>query len=137
MQFAAFSRPTVSKYFISFYSFTENYAGTGPYPYNINGGAVSRYATFGNAYKLSKIGTWIDAYIATFTVDDCGKKNYRFDSSGAVIEESNFFKLQMGGFTDAHTKIWSKFYRKPVPVPEDLNTQEKLNALSTLWMSQA
>lgn len=120
-----------------FYCFVENYMGAGLYPYNWNGGAMSRTGTYGRAFKLTTGSKWIDSYIATFTVDDCGGKKYRFDSSaGLTTDGRNFFFLQMGGFGDAYTVPRTVFKRKPEAVPEDLNSPEKLQFLYDLWRKQ-
>lgn len=120
--FASFSRPSQSVYFSYLYAFTENFAGQGSYPFKKNGGAVSRTANYGNGYKYTLDGKWIDAYMATFTVDDCGQRKYRFDSSAGLDEGTNSFFLQMGGFGDAYTVPRTVFKRKPEPVPTHLAT---------------
>lgn len=82
--FASFSRPSELLYFWYFYSFNENFYGAGNYPFKDNGGAVSRYGNYGRSFKLTNDSKWVDAFMATFSVDDCGKRKYRLDSSAGL-----------------------------------------------------
>jgi hypothetical protein len=85
---ASFKRPKTSTYLKGLYSFLENF--------NTETGNVKRMALYSNQWVRDNLGNWMQLTKATFTIDDTGRKNYRKDYAGGLM--NGMFFLQMGGF---------------------------------------
>lgn len=85
---ASFRRPKTVSWLKRLHSFLENFEP--------ETGITTRKVLFGNQFVGDENGNWHEIKTAAFSVDQTGRKNYRKDFNGGVIE--NRFFLENCGF---------------------------------------
>lgn len=105
---ASFKRPQTQTYIKRPHSFLENFIP--------EMGDKERIVQFKNQWICDVKGNWQPLSYATFTIDDTGKKNYRKDYAGGLLEGGYY--LKNGGFFGEYTTPNRAFFSPPVIRPD-------------------
>ncbi|MFA6275910.1 MAG: DUF3472 domain-containing protein [Pedobacter sp.] len=100
---ATFQRPQTQTYITQPYSFLENFSP--------NMGDITRKVGFNNQWICDTKGNWTEVNKATFTTDVTGRKGYRQDYQGGLMNGG--FYLKIDGFFNDFTPYKTSFTREP------------------------
>ncbi len=106
---ASWKRPKTSTYIKGIYSFLENF--------DVEGGAVTRMAYYGNQWIKEPGGNWKEITKATFT--GTGESVYRKDYAGGILNGT--FYLKTAGFFNQFTPLNQSYQRQPINIPPNIN----------------
>lgn len=104
---ASFLRPLTNTWYKRPHSFLENFLDTN--------GHKTRMAYYTHQWARDTHGHWVELNLARFTADDIGRRGYRKDYAGGLIE-GKFF-LKNGGFFNEPTDLNSYFTRPKIHQP--------------------